>query len=149
MTLERSVRLWAGLMTLISLALAVALKSMVYPSVVVTILGSLATTLVPVVMIAVGFQLTIRISRESLWPLGFGLGLKLVAAPLVALGICRFFGLEGEAVDVSIFEAGMPPMVSAGALAILAGLSPPLTAALVGLGIVLSFVTLPVLFYLL
>jgi hypothetical protein len=40
-------------------------------------------------------------------------------------------------------------MVSAGALAILAGLSPALTAALVGLGIILSFVTLPILFYLL
>jgi hypothetical protein len=133
----------------ISLLLAVALQSMTYPPVVMTILKSLSGTLVPVVMIAVGFQLTIRISREALGPLGFGLGLKLVAAPLAALGICRFLGLEGEAVNVSIFEAGMPPMVSAGALAILAGLSPPLTAALVGLGIILSFVTLPALFYLL
>ncbi|MEN8135931.1 MAG: AEC family transporter [Thermodesulfobacteriota bacterium] len=133
----------------ISLFLAVALQSMVYPPVVMTILKSLSGTLVPVVMIAVGFQLTIRISREAIGPLGFGLALKLVVAPMVALGICRFLGLEGEAVNVSIFEAGMPPMVSAGALAILAGLSPPLTAALVGLGIILSFVTLPVLFYLL
>ena len=133
----------------ISLLLAVALKSVVYPVVVLTILKSLASTLVPVVMIAVGFQLTIRISREAIGPLGFGLGLKLVAAPLAALGICRLFGLEGEGVNVAIFEAGMPPMVSAGALAILAGLSPPLTAALVGLGIILSFVTLPALFYLL
>lgn len=133
----------------ISLFLAVALRSMIYPPVVMTILKSLSGTLVPVVMIAVGFQLTIRISREALGPLGFGLGLKLVVAPLVALGFCRFFGLEGEAVNVSIFEAGMPPMVSAGALAILAGLSPALTAALVGLGIILSFLTLPALFYLL
>ena len=133
----------------ISLFLAVALQSTVYPPVVMTILKSLSGTLVPVVMVAVGFQLTIRISREALGPLGFGLVLKLVAAPLAALGICRFLGLEGEAVNVSIFEAGMPPMVSAGALAILAGLSPSLTAALVGLGIILSFVTLPALFYLL
>ncbi|MCK4839810.1 MAG: AEC family transporter [Desulfobulbaceae bacterium] len=133
----------------ISLFLAVALQSMTYPPVVMTILKSLSGTLVPVVMIAVGFQLTIRISREALGPLGFGLTLKLVAAPLIALATCRFFGLEGEAVRVSIFEAGMPPMVSAGALAILAGLSPALTAALVGLGIILSFVTLPTLFYLL
>lgn len=133
----------------ISLILAVALKTLVYPAVVVTILKALGGTLVPVVMIAVGFQLTIRISREAVAPLGFGLALKLVAAPLAALAICRLLGLDGVAVDVAIFEAGMPPMVSAGALAILAGLSPPLTAALVGLGIVLSFVTLPGLFYLL
>jgi hypothetical protein len=133
----------------ISLFLAVAWKSVAYPPLVMTILSALAATLVPVVMIAVGFQLTIRISREALAPLGFGLGLKLVAAPLAALGLCRLLALDGEAVRVSIFEAGMPPMVSAGALAILAGLSPALTAALVGLGIILSFVTLPLLYYLL
>ncbi len=51
--------------------------------------------------------------------------------------------------QVSIFEAGMPPMVSAGVLAILANLSPALTAALVGIGIVLSFATLPILYQML
>lgn len=70
-------------------------------------------------------------------------------APLLALGLCRVLGLQGEAVNVSVFEAGMPPMVSAGALAILAGLSPSLCAALVGTGIILSFATLPLLYYLL
>ena len=133
----------------IALVLAFLIRSIAYPPVVAGILKSLAGTLVPVVMIAVGYQLTLKISRESHGPLAIGLVLKLVAAPLVALGICRFLGLEGEAANVSIFEAGMPPMVSAGALAILAGLAPGLTAALVGLGIILSFVTLPVLYYLL
>jgi predicted permease len=133
----------------IALIMAVLLRSIIYPPVILSILQSLAATLVPVVMIAVGYQLTIRISREALGPLGAGLFLKLVAAPLVALWLCKLFGFEGEAARVSIFEAGMPPMVSAGALAIMAGLSPPLTAALVGLGIILSFVTLPILFQLL
>ena len=133
----------------IALVLAVSLRSLTYPAVVSSILASLSATLVPVVMIAVGYQLTIKISREALGPLGLGLFLKLVAAPLAALGLCRLFGLEGEAVRVSIFEAGMPPMISAGVLAIMAGLSPALTAALVGLGIILSFVTLPILHYLL
>ena len=36
-------------------------------------------------------------------------------------------------------------MISAGALALLAGLAPELSAALVGSGILLSFVTLPLL----
>ncbi|MFO7606674.1 MAG: AEC family transporter [Desulfurivibrionaceae bacterium] len=133
----------------IALFLAVALRSAVYPEVALRILESLGGTLVPLVMIAVGFQLTVKISREALAPLGLGLFLKLVAAPLIALAGSRILGLSGEAVDVAIFEAGMPPMVSAGALAILAGLAPSLTAALVGLGIILSFVTLPLLYYLL
>ncbi|MCI5142476.1 MAG: AEC family transporter, partial [Candidatus Electrothrix sp. ATG1] len=92
---------------------------------------------------------TLKLSREVISQLSIGLGIKLIIAPLAALILCKIFGLKGEAVQVSIFEAGMPPMVSAGALAILANLSPALTAALVGIGIMLSFATLPVLYQLL
>ena len=116
-----------------------------YPQPVVVLLDSLASTLVPVVMIAVGFQLKLKLSPDAWKPLGFGLCVKLVVAPLTALAVCRLLGLNGLAVNVSIFEAGMPPMISAGAVAILAGLSPSLTAGLVGFGIVASFVTLPIL----
>ncbi len=79
-------------------------------------------------------------------PFGVGLLLKLVAAPLCALFCCRIFGWQSLAAKVSVFEAGMPPMVTAAALASLAGLAPEFTAALVGYGILFSFVTLPVLF---
>ncbi|MHB8882625.1 MAG: AEC family transporter [Thermodesulfovibrionales bacterium] len=133
----------------IALVLAVMLKPFAYPPVAVTIFQTLAATLVPVVMIAVGFQLTLRLDRKITSQLCIGLSIKLVAAPLAALFLCRVAGLEGDSVRVSIFEAGMPPMISAAALAIMANLSPSLAAALAGAGIVLSFVTLPVLFQLL
>lgn len=117
-----------------------------YPHPVVTLLNSLAATLVPIVMIAVGFQLRLRLSREIWQPLGIGLSVKLIVAPLTALALCRIFNLDNNlAVQVSVLESGMPPMISAGAVAIMAGLSPRLTAALVGLGIIASFVTLPIL----
>jgi predicted permease len=93
----------------------------------------------------VGFQLTLRLNSEVWPPLGIGLVIKLIAAPLLALTVCRWLRLDNLAAQVSVFEAGMPPMISAGALAILAELSPPLTAALVGLGIIVSFITLPIL----
>jgi predicted permease len=133
----------------IFLILAFLLKDIAYPAVLTNILKVLSGTLVPLVMVAVGYQLTLRLNRESTTPLCIGLGIKLLAAPLCAILLCKFAGLKGEAVEVSIFEAGMPPMVSAGALAILASLSPALTAALVGLGILLSFATLPIIFQLL
>lgn len=133
----------------IALLLAFAIKSFPYPPVAVSLLKILSSTLVPLVMIAVGFQLTLQLEKKVISQLCIGLSIKLVAAPVAALLLCEIFGLEGEAVRVSIFEAGMPPMVSAGALAILANLSPALTAALVGVGIVLSFATLPVLHQLL
>ena len=72
-----------------------------------------------------------------------------MTAPLTAWLVCQTVGLQGEAVEVAIFEAGMPPMVSAGALAISANLSPALTAALVGIGIIVSLATLPILYQLL
>jgi len=148
-TIESVVKKVISFPPFIALVLAFILKAFPYPPVAVSLLKILASTLVPLVMIAVGFQLTLRLSREVTSQLCIGLSIKLIAAPLAALLLCKLAGLEGEAVQVSIFEAGMPPMVSAGALAILANLSPPLTAALVGIGIILSFATLPMLYQML
>lgn len=133
----------------IALMLALACRTLTFPAPLLALLNVLAATLVPVVMVAVGFQLTLRLSPEVLKPLGIGLIIKLAVAPLVALLICRILELGNLAAQVAVFEAGMPPMVSAGALAIMAGLSPKLTAALIGLGIILAFVTLPLIFQLL
>lgn len=133
----------------IALILAFILKAYPYPPIAVNLLEMLASTLVPLVMIAVGFQLTFQLDKKLVCPLSIGLSIKLIVAPVTALSLCKLIGLEGEAVQVSIFESGMPPMVSAGALAILANLSPALTAALVGIGIIFSFATLPVLYQML
>lgn len=130
-------------------AFVIMVRNFAYPPITVHLLQVLSSTLVPLVMIAVGFQLTLRLDGKTISQLGIGLAIKLIAAPLAALFLCKMLGLRGEAMQVSIFEAGMPPMVSAGALAILADLSPDLTAALMGIGIVLSFATLPVLHQLL
>ncbi len=130
----------------IILILALLLRPFQYPAVLTEILNSLTATLVPVVMVAVGYQLTLRLEKKIALPLCLGLTLKLIVAPAIALTACKILDLKGQGAQVSIFEAGMPPMVSAGALAILAKLSPPLTAAMVGLGIILSFLTLPIIF---
>ncbi len=132
----------------IALLTAFLLRGLTYPAPVERLLADLGATLIPVVMIAVGYQLHIRLSQDRFTPLVAGLGIKLVLSPLAALLFAQAFGLKGLAVKVAVFEAGMPPMVSAGALAILAKLAPRLTAALVGLGIFLSFMTLPLLYQL-
>ena len=116
---------------------------------VVPILQSIASTLVPMVMTAIGFQLRLKLPRRLIAPLGFGLVIKLVAAPLVVLWSCRLIGITGLSVDVSIMEAGMPPMVTAAAMAAIAGMEAELAVALVGVGIVLSFGSLPLLYLML
>ena len=133
----------------LALLCALLLHGVTFPALAQPLLETLAATLVPVVMIAVGFQLTLRLSRAVLGQLSVGLAIKLVAAPLTAFLACRLLGLGGETVQVAILEAGMPPMVAAGGLAIMVNLSPQLAAAMVGVGVLLSFVTLPLLYQLL
>lgn len=45
---------------------------------------------------------------------------------------------------VSVFQAGMPPMVMAGVLAMSEGFEIELVTALVGLGLIFAFLTLPI-----
>jgi malate permease and related proteins len=132
----------------IALMLGLVARSWPYPEKLAQALQNIATTLVPVVMTAIGLQLRLRVSPKVVAPLGFGLAVKLLVAPLSALLVCRLSGLSGMVVDVSIIEAAMPPMVTAGALAVIAGLDADLAVALIGIGIVLSFGTLPAIFWL-
>ncbi len=105
-----------------------------------------AGSLVPVVLVAIGFQMRLLLPAADLLPFAAGLLVRLLVTPLLFLFLCRILGLEGTAVRVSLFETAMPPMVTAGALASIAGLNPRLTSAMVGFGILFSFFTLPFIF---
>lgn len=99
--------------------------------------------LVPIAMFAVGLQLQLRPPRP--WPaFAAGLLIKMIALPALALAIVGGLGLDGPTGGAIILESAMPPMITAGALAIMARLAPELAAALVGYGIVISLATLPV-----
>lgn len=133
----------------IALLLGLALRAWPYPALVSQVLEAIAGTLTPLVMIAIGLQMTLRLRPTTLAPLGTGLAVKLLLAPLAALLLCRLAGLHGLAIDVAILEAGMPPMVTASALAVAAGMEAELAVALAGLGIMAAFVTLPLIYWLL
>lgn len=133
----------------IALVLGLLTMSVPYPAVLEKVLAGIAASLVPVVMVAIGLQIRLKLPPGSWMPFNIGLAIKLVGAPLIATVICFTLKQHTLAAKVSVFEAGMPPMVTAGALALLAGLAPELTAALVGLGLMVSFLTLPFLFQLL
>jgi len=133
----------------IALVLGLLTMSVPYPPVLEGVLEGIAASLVPVVMVAIGLQIRLKLPPGSWTPFCAGLAIKLIIAPLAATLICYTLNLHSPAANVSVFEAGMPPMVTAGALALIAGLSPELTAALVGLGLMVSFLTLPVLFQIL
>lgn len=133
----------------IALVLALCLKSVPYPAFFSLVLDSLAATLVPVIMIAVGFQFRLQLDNKEAKPLIFALGVKLFLMPLLALAFLSLFNPDPLLLQVVVFEAAMPPMVSAGAIAIGAGLALRLVPALVGLGLLLSFISLPLWYWLL
>ena len=130
----------------IALLLALSFKSFTYPAWLLDFLRMTASSLVPVVMVAIGFQLHLRMVSADRLPLLFGLAARLLVMPVLFIILCGIAGLTGEAVQVSLFETATPPMVAAGALASIAGLRPRLTSALVGYGILVSFITLPLLY---
>lgn len=128
----------------LALAVAILFGMESYPGVLDTLINSLAATLVPVVMIAVGFQLHFRILRTDIVPFTIAMVIKLLLLPLLALGIMLGFGWQGLAAQVTVLEAAMPFMITGGAVAISAGLKPRLVASLIGYGVLAGLITVPV-----
>lgn len=133
----------------LALLVGMAMRWLEIPPQLTSVFGRIGESLVPTVMVAVGLQLKIRLPGHYRSPFAVGLLIKLCLAPLLALLFYRWSGQGPGAGQIAVFEAGMPPMISAGALAMMAGLAPELAAALVGWGIVLSFATLSGLYLLL
>ncbi len=106
-------------------------------------LQRLTDALLPLVMLAMGITIRLRLARGERAALAVGLGLKLVLLPLLACGLAPALGLSGLALQATVLEAAMPPMITAAALAISHRLAPRLAAAMVGYGILLSLLTLP------
>ena len=126
--------------------LAVALWPVTFPAVVVGSLEKLAALVVPLALFAVGWQLRLdpRVLGEHARPLVIGLGVRLALVPLIVyLIVQRVLGSTGLAGDVAVAEAAMAPMITGALLAMEHELSPRLATAMVGIGVPLSLVTVP------
>lgn len=108
----------------------------------------LSSTLVPLALVSVGYSM--KFGGEVDYGLFTqSLVLKLLIMPLIAFGVLFAVGTEPLALKTAVLESGMPSMITAGALAIAAGFAPALSAALVGYGIIIALITLPIIAYLL
>ena len=73
-----------------------------------------------------------------------GLSYKLVLAPaLLLLVYAGAIRLHGTTMQITLFEAAMAPQVGGSIVAIQYGLNAELISLMVGVGTVLSFLTLP------
>ncbi|GAA4797125.1 AEC family transporter [Lysobacter hankyongensis] len=106
-------------------------------------LQRLSDALLPLAMLTIGLSVKLALPRDELKPLAIGLALKLAVMPALALLLVPLMGLHGEMARTTVLESAMPSMVTAGALAISHNLAPRLAAAMVGYGLLLSLITLP------
>lgn len=128
----------------VAMVLALALMPLAYPPWFEALLQRLSATLVPLALVSVGFQLRLSQMRGRLPVLGLGLGFKLLLGPaLILLVYAGLLGQRGTVIQVSVFEAAMGPMIGAAVVAMDHDLDPALVTLMVGLGIPLSFITLP------
>ena len=129
----------------IALLTALALGDLLNQIVESGVLLLFGSTMVPAMMIAIGLKLKITPAKGEMIPFTIGLTCRLLLFPLITMLACLVIGCRSEVIGVAVLESGMPSMLTASVLAMSAGLAPQLVASLVGWGMLLSFITLPIL----
>lgn len=127
----------------ISLCIALLLIPVEYADWFSVLLKRLGDTLAPLALLSVGLQLRLGHVAEHKRNLALGLGFKLFLAPLaIYLLYVQLIGAHGLSMQVTLFEAAMPPMITAAIVASEHDLDPPLANLMVAVGLILSFITL-------
>jgi len=103
----------------------------------------IGATLTPLALFSVGLQFKFHLGERQLPAVLLGLGWKLLLAPLIAVLLGVAAGVGGLTLTVGVLQAGMAPMISAAILADEYKLEPSLANTLLGAGIVLSLITIP------
>lgn len=114
-----------------------------WPPLVEPILARIGSTLVPIALFSVGLQFRLDLHKEQIAALGLGLGWKLALAPAIVYAAGMAFGVSGLVFVIAVLQSAMAPMVSAAILAAQNDLEPELANSVLGVGILLSLVTVP------
>ncbi|WP_407898968.1 AEC family transporter [Ferrigenium sp. UT5] len=132
----------------ISLCIALLLIPVEYAEWFGVLLRRLGDTLAPLALLSVGMQLRLGHIAEHRRDLALGLGFKLILAPLLLwLLYVQWLGARGLPIQVTLFEAAMPPMITAAIVAKEHDLDPDLANLMVAVGLILSFFTLSAWWY--
>ena len=114
-----------------------------WPEMLNGVLAPIGATLTPLALFSVGLQFRFRPSHGQMGAISWGLGWKLLLAPLLCWAMGAAAGVGGLVLTVGVLQAAMAPMVSAAILADEYELEPSLANSVLGVGIVLSLITIP------
>lgn len=132
----------------IAFVIAIATKSIVFPEVISIFLEKVSYTLVPLVIFAVGMKFNLSSIKNKEKEISLILLISMVLIPLVIYLVSVVFLSIDIAVKTAVIEAAMPPMVLATVIAIKSGLDEKLGMGSLGVGMILSFLTIPFAVYL-
>lgn len=130
----------------IAVILSFPLRSLEMQSDLDDALGSLGRLVGPLAMLALGLRFRIAIEGHGRTAAVWCLVTKMVVLPLVVLGAAVIAGgLDDPMWRASVLESGMPPMVTAGVVAAHAGMDEGVATTVVGIGLALTVITVPLL----
>ena len=109
----------------------------------------MADAAIPTMLVLLGMQLQKANLRENIRALFISTSARLVAGPLIMLGLSSLVGMTGLVQQVSILQAGMPGAVTATVLATEYDTNPEFVTAAITIATVLSPLTLTPLIWLL
>ncbi len=146
----KNLRVLAKYPPIIALVLAFLLKPFTYPDFINFTLESLGALITPLTMISVGASLALPSNKRLVGYLSIGLFIKLILLPLVALATILFIYASPNIYinQIVLMQAGMAPMVIAVIIALEKGLDGELASIMTAIGIPLSFLTVPLFYYL-
>lgn len=124
--------------------IALNISGVRFPDYLDEVFAKLSATITPIALVSVGFQLKIN-KRSKHWRfLILGLSYQLVLLPaFIYFLYIVVLNQSGKAIEVCVMEAAMAPMITASIISASYGLKPRLSNMMVGIGIPVSFITLP------
>ncbi|MEY3807016.1 MAG: hypothetical protein RIR69_1828 [Actinomycetota bacterium] len=130
----------------VALLVSVPVRFIELPGEVFDVLDVVGRTVAPVAMATVGLRFRLRFSRTVLWPSLWGLGIKMLIVPAVVVAVVLAGGWEEDVMwSTTVLQAGAPPMVTAGIVAIRGQLDEQVVAFVVGAGTIIGFASVPAL----
>jgi predicted permease len=114
-----------------------------WPTSLDSVFTPIGATLTPLALFSVGLQFKLHAGQRMAGAVTLGLGWKMLLAPVLCWLIGTAAGVGGLTLTVGVLQAAMAPMISAAILADEYGLDPSLANTVLGAGIVLSLLTVP------
>jgi len=118
------------------------------PEFILRSLNMLGLTVIPLALFSVGTNLKFSNLRKEKNTIALVLLIKMIIVPICVVFLLKFLGIEFSTVWKSgILEIAMPPMVLASILVMGSGLNKDIATGSVAIGIILSFLTVPLIVY--